>query len=224
MPKSANEQKLYAPVQQSLKRLFSKLGSNHLEITASKKFSPELREKCDDVSLHIMDQEAFYPDIMGFVTSLNAYPPVQLIVCDIKDTELKLKDIAQVREYGAVFSAQHAILISSKPIPERIKRWYPDKRPTLGTFYQSENVRIAQWGFIPYGNLLSKYHAELNKELGIVTHRDDYPAQAILGWTWIPSPPFAPQCQTCQQATLWNKVLKQFQCASCKTPYDMASV
>ncbi len=195
LEKSGGEKPLYEPVRQSLSRLFEKLGETYLEITAKKGPGPRLKEKFDDVSLHIINYENFFPDVMGYVKESEYSAP--LIVCEIKEKELRLRDIMQARNYGVVFDAHFDALISPEPLPEEIKRWYLQKRTNLGIFYSYESVRIAQF---------------------------DKSASKILGSSWIPSPPFKPNCPTCNTNQVgWDTKLKKFWCGTCKAHYEMPS-
>lgn len=196
----SGEERLYEPVRQSIWNLFSKLGKTHIEIPGrTKKFSPELMRKFENVSLNIIDREEFYPDLMGFVQT-TGYPAYSLIVCEVKDEALKLRDIMQARNYGVIFGVQYDLLVSSEPLPEQIRRLYLDKRLFLGRFAEEwgKNVRIALF---------------------------DESEKKTIGSSWVPSPPFNLSCATCEsdRNSNWKVEEERFECGKCKNAYVMPS-
>lgn len=115
------EESYYPFMVQRFTELFESKGYEaHFEITATKKFSNKLKSKIPDYR-HII----FYflkdvaPDITGFV-SKNGF--IDFIVIEVKNEELKLDHIYQVRKYAELFDARFAFLVSTREIPEEIKR------------------------------------------------------------------------------------------------------
>ena len=62
-----SERDLYEPVRRELAEKFSVSGDVHLEVSADGRISEKVKEKLDDVSLHIINFERVKPDIIGFV-------------------------------------------------------------------------------------------------------------------------------------------------------------
>jgi len=124
-----SEKDLYEPVRRELVEKFSVSGKVHLEVSADGKISEDVKEKLDDVSLHIINFERVKPDIIGFLrietkTGRGAgYYQDEKIVAEVKNVQVGITDVIQTKVYAEVFDARHAFLISSEPIPEEIKRF-----------------------------------------------------------------------------------------------------
>ena len=59
------------------------------------------------------------PDITGFIEEDVL---TKFIVVEIKNEPIKLDHIYQVRKYAELFEARYGLLVSTKEIPEEIKR------------------------------------------------------------------------------------------------------
>lgn len=143
--KREGEEALYEPILRDLRSHFKMKGDCHLEITAKGRFSEQLKKRLDDLSLYITKVELFKPDIMGYVESEH-YELRGLVVVEVTSEKIKIKDILQARDYGSVFDAKFAFLISSEPLPEEIRRFY-DKRYSLAVYQLAyyERVKIARF-------------------------------------------------------------------------------
>jgi len=120
MPNRATrEESLYEPILKALKRVFSCLGECHLEITAKRIFSNELKKAFDDVALYMIKVEGFFPDITGFVKTKYS---TDIITVEVKPGKLMIKNIFQTKDYAQVFNAKYAILVSPKTISEERRR------------------------------------------------------------------------------------------------------
>jgi hypothetical protein len=123
------EKDLYEPVRRELTEKFSVSGKIYLEVSADGKISETVKEKLDDVSLHIINFERVKPDLIGFLrietrTGRSAgYYQDEKIVAEVKNEQVGIADIIQTKAYAEVFDARHAFLISSEPIPEEVKRF-----------------------------------------------------------------------------------------------------
>src|SRR3989338_11002811 len=115
------EKSYYQPVKDWLERqLQTRFSDFHLEITANKQFSNKLKELINDyrnIIFRFLNEAA--PDITGFVK--GEISP-EFIVVEIKNKEIKIDDIYQTRKYAELFDARYALLVSTKEIPEEIKR------------------------------------------------------------------------------------------------------
>ena len=115
------EKDFYETIKNEFGKLFeSKRQTAHLEITADKHFSNKLKRQISDYR-HIV----FYflkdvaPDIAGFIKGEYG---TDLIVIEVKDEIIKLDHIYQVRKYAELFDAKFVFLVSTKEIPEEIKK------------------------------------------------------------------------------------------------------
>ncbi len=94
--------------------------NGHLEITAKKRFSNDLKAKIPkgrDIIFPFLRQA--FPDLTGYVERENYS---EFVIIEIKAEELKLDDIYQTRKYADLFDARYVLLISTEGIPEEIKR------------------------------------------------------------------------------------------------------
>lgn len=92
----------------------------HLEITADKKFSNELKAHIEpnrDIIFRFLKEAA--PDITGFIK--RSYSS-DFIVVEVKKETIKLDDIYQAKKYQDLFNAKFTFLVSLQPISEEIKR------------------------------------------------------------------------------------------------------
>lgn len=153
------ERDLYKPICEDLKKLFlDKFGGIHLEITHDGKFSNDLKAEFDRDILFFFKQR-LYPDLTGFIVKDSSK---RFIVVEVKDRILKIQNIFQVKMYAEFFRARFCFLISSKPIPEELKRVLRE-RPHVGIGYVYELIFLAQ------------YHREKKR---------------ILSYSWFPKNPF----------------------------------
>ena len=160
------EEKLYEPIKNELERIFGRYMEKdkkqtyqrepppppekrnvYLEIT-HKKISDILKRILDDDALYIQKVEGFYPDIMGFVRK-EPSSPKELITVEVKSIPIKIKHIERAKTYQDVFNATYGLLVSSKGIPEEIRRFVLN-RPTI-----RGNLIIAEWcGFGMYPTVM----------------------------------------------------------------------
>ena len=115
------EEDYYSDIMQKFNELFKLRGCDtHFEITANKKFSNKLQSKIPDYR-HII----FYflkdvaPDITGLVLRGNF---ADFVIIEVKNEEIKLDHVYQLRKYAELFEAKFAFLVSTEEIPEAMKR------------------------------------------------------------------------------------------------------
>lgn len=137
------EKDYYEPIKTKLEELMSTKFSNfHLEITADKKFTNKLKAEISphghrDIIFHFLREAA--PDITGFIKGDYSS---DFIVIEIKNEELKIDDIYQTRKYAELFNAKYALLISTKEIPEEIKRLSKVVYSLLSGGYGYEKITV----------------------------------------------------------------------------------
>jgi len=150
------EEKLYEPIKNELENIFGRYVKKdkkqtyqrepppspekrdvYLEIT-HKKISDILKRELDDDALYIQKVEGFFPDIMGFVRK-EPSSPKELITVEVKSIPIKIKHIERAKTYQYVFNATYGLIVSSKGIPEEIRR-FVSSRPTI-----RGNLIIAEW-------------------------------------------------------------------------------
>lgn len=136
------ERDYYEPIKTKLEELLGgKFGNFHLEITADKKFTNKLKAEIRperDIIFHFLKEAA--PDITGFIK--REYSS-DFIVIEIKNEEIKIDNIYQARKYAELFNANYAVLISTKEIPEEIKRLSKVVYSLLSGGYGYEKMTLA---------------------------------------------------------------------------------
>ncbi len=115
------EQDYYPLIKEKFTQLFESKGYKvYLEITAEKKFSNKLKTKIPD-SKHIIFSflRDVAPDITGYIEK-DILP--DFVIIEVKNEEIKLDHIYQTKKYGELFEAKFTFLVSTKEIPEEVKR------------------------------------------------------------------------------------------------------
>lgn len=115
----------------------------YVEITASRKFSNKLKAQINphghkDIIFHFLREAA--PDVTGFIKRENSS---DVIIVEVKDNEMKVDDIYQTRKYAELFSAKYALLVSTREIPEEIKRLSKVVYQLLSGGYGHEKMVLA---------------------------------------------------------------------------------
>lgn len=115
------EESYYPLVKQKFVELFEAKGCEiYLEITANKTFSNKIKGKIPDHRQIIFSfLRNVAPDITGFIEKGSL---TDFVVFEIKNEQIKLDHIYQTRKYAELFNAKFAFLVSTKEIPEEIKR------------------------------------------------------------------------------------------------------
>jgi len=119
MRKQAVEANVYQPIKDRLEELFAAKKKPYLEITATKGLSETLKH---NIPQHREIVFAFLkkrPDLFGFVERQYSR---DLITVEVKERIQKLDDIYQAKLYKEVFEARYGFLITTEPIPEKMKR------------------------------------------------------------------------------------------------------
>ena len=117
------ERDYYKTIKTKLEELLGTKFSNfHLEITADKKFSNRLKAEISpyghrDIIFRFLNEAS--PDITGFIKGEYSS---DFIVVEIKNEEIKIDHVYQTKKYAELFNTKYALLISTKEIPEEIKR------------------------------------------------------------------------------------------------------
>lgn len=125
------EKELYEPIKEYLEKAFRlKFGNCYLEVTANGSFSELIKRGVrNDIIFSFLGKKAS-PDLTGFIhTQGNQWFVVwsnsdiqDFITVEIKRERLTLQDVYQAKMYGDLFQAKYALLISTEPIPEEIRR------------------------------------------------------------------------------------------------------
>jgi len=124
---SESEKLLYGPVMRAIQGLFSKLGECELEITAQG-IPERVKAWLGETPLLILKKGLGYPDLIGlFKPDLSKKPPFGfpkgLIVVEVKNRRLGLRDVAQAKSYAEAFGAYYAFLISTHDMSEEMRRF-----------------------------------------------------------------------------------------------------
>ena len=110
----------YEPIKRKLEQLIaSKDKRFYLELTAEKGLSEKLKEAIPEHREIVFAFLKKRPDLFGFVEGQYSK---ELVTVEIKDKIKKLDDIYQAKLYKEVLGARYGFLITTKPIPEEIKR------------------------------------------------------------------------------------------------------
>ncbi len=154
-PKVSDEAKYYPIVKDWLQGLLKQRYSFcHLEITHKGQFSGEIKKHIlpgREIIFHFLKQAA--PDLTGFVTRERGSG---WIVVEVKDTAIRFKDVSQIRGYAELFGAGLSLLLSTKEIPEEIRRLHGiapyifstltgHGAITLGWLREQDGGLTAQW-------------------------------------------------------------------------------
>jgi hypothetical protein len=156
------EERLYEPIRDFLRNIFAQYiekprkpqyqnalsyereETPYLEIVGDRRrFSENLKREFDDTTLHMINSEGIFPDIVGYVRKKTSNPK-EIIVVEIKDEPIKLRHIEQARFYQEIFNASFGLLISSKGIPEEKVRFVTNRDIIRG------KVIIAHYHENPY--------------------------------------------------------------------------
>jgi hypothetical protein len=161
-----NEQALYEPIARYLEKGLSLYGRCEMYITKST-IPRAVKARLDKDSLFYVRGEKLNPDIMGFYEPKPsgrqwAHITPGLIIVEVKEGPVKIKDIYQVKMYSEVFGSFNTFLISGSPIPVELERFlieHPHIRTThagnkqlfLASFSQQaideEIVTETKWSF-----------------------------------------------------------------------------
>ncbi len=142
------EEKLYLPIKNELEYIFERYVQKnekqtyqsrplpspesrdvYFEITAKRHISDILKRQFDDYTLYIMRVEGFYPDIMGFVCK-DRSSSKELVTVEVKSIPITIKHIERAKTYQYVFDATYGLVVSSKGIPEELRR-FVSNRPRI---------------------------------------------------------------------------------------------
>ena len=138
------EEEYYIPIKTKIEELLSnKVNNFHLEITANKKFTNELKAEIGqgrDIIFQFLKEAP--TDITGLIKGEHS---LDFIVIEFKREKMKLDDIYQTRKYRDLFSAKFAFLISLEPIPEEIKRLHKVTYELLSMPHYSHVFTLAQF-------------------------------------------------------------------------------
>jgi len=116
---SRRESRLYEIVMNKMHNLFRSKGIPvSFEITASGTLSDEMKRGLSDIQLFFIERLKRRPDVIGYNKDLG------YIVIEVKDKEIDFDSIYQLKEYSDLFMTRFAFLVSSKPIPEKIRRYF----------------------------------------------------------------------------------------------------
>lgn len=156
------EERLYEPIRDFLRNIFAQYiekprkpqyqnalsyereENPYLEIVGDRRrFSENLKREFDDTTLHMINSEGIFPDIVGYVRKKTSNPK-EIIVVEIKDEPIKLRHIEQARFYQEIFNASFGLLISSKGFPEEKVRFVTNRDIIRG------KVIIAHYHENPY--------------------------------------------------------------------------
>lgn len=114
------EKNYYEVIKKELEKLFKdKEKGVYLEITADK-FSNKIKKQIPDgrdIIFSFLGKKGARPDITGFIKRKKDF-----VVVEIKDKEINLDHICQLKKYAILFGAKFAFLISIKEIPQEIKK------------------------------------------------------------------------------------------------------
>lgn len=153
------EKDYYEAIRKEFEKLLSAKGTVHLEITANKFYSNKIKAEIpDDRNLIFNFLKEAPPDISGFVKSgiAGINFSTDFVVIEVKDEILKLDHVYQTRKYAELFHAKLAFLVSTKELPEELKRLSKVVTPLL--HLPNTNLVLAQ--FDPLTGKVVAWHKE----------------------------------------------------------------
>jgi hypothetical protein len=141
MSRQKLEEKLYAPIVETLKKIYdywyldrsqvysgkpndknrlqyspsTEITNPHLEITAHGEFSEDLKlHNFDYYMFKQLSAEELHPDVMGYVrkNTQKKSSPIEVITVEVKAGDLKLRDLMQAKLYETFFNSTHTFLLS----------------------------------------------------------------------------------------------------------------
>jgi hypothetical protein len=137
------EENLYDPIRTYLLEKFNqKFKDTILEDTHSGGFSQKIKKEIPEhreIIFSFLTKEK--PDLIGYVKETYS---VKYITVEIKNTQINLNDVYQAKKYADLFEAKYGFLISSKAIPDEIKRLHK-KTSILRTTVDYERLILAEW-------------------------------------------------------------------------------
>jgi len=159
---SDGEKSLYGSVRRAIQGLFSKLGECELEITAQG-IPERVKALLGETPLLILKKGLGYPDLIGlFKPDLSKKPPFGfpkgLIVVEVKNRRLGLRDVAQAKSYAEAFGAYYAFLISTQEMSEEMRRFLSHKSQFLLYLSPPNAIRTLYIGkFNPEREILEEW-------------------------------------------------------------------
>lgn len=138
------EKDYYEPVKDIFEKLFKERGEVYLEITADKPLSNKLKAEVNDhrgIVFYFLKEAR--PDICGYFKKDGSSK--QFIILEIKNTVLKLDDIHQTRKYAELLEGRYVFLISTKEIPEEIKKLHGVSYSLLSLSYSYDKIILCQF-------------------------------------------------------------------------------
>jgi hypothetical protein len=118
----SNEEELYQSVVEALKSYF--VGKKGVDATfwiTSRGIPEEVRKLLKSEILFLVDKE-FRPDIMGVLRlPTQQITQQQLVTVEVKN-RVDLRAWFQAKNYGDLYDAKIALLVSPAPMPEKIRR------------------------------------------------------------------------------------------------------
>lgn len=122
----SSEKQLYLLSIEAVKHYFKQKGIEAIFWITSEKMPEEVSRYLKDEVLFLVGKREFRPDIMGVIKSsplgLGIVLVEKLITIEVKNKEISLQDWFQAKNYGDLYEAPISLLISTKPMPEKLKR------------------------------------------------------------------------------------------------------
>ncbi len=139
------EKELYEPAKKAIIKWFNneysainkskRVGMIKAWISANK-IPREFKRNVSDDTLLIFSKEKDRPDIVGTVYINNT---CDIFTAEVKNREIKVKDIYQLKRYAELLKAKHAFLISPEPLPEEIRRVIK-RNPSITSYSAGHHV------------------------------------------------------------------------------------
>ncbi len=112
------ESELYKPVRDRLEQLFAGAGVPvYLEVAAVTGASETIMQAIPFGREIVFSYVSRRPDILGYTIDSKRF-----IIVEVKEGSPGLDEIYQAKQYKEVFGARYRFLVTSGPIPEKIKR------------------------------------------------------------------------------------------------------
>ena len=138
------EKDYYELIKNAFEKLFKIKGDIYLEITADKQLSNKLKTEVSNhrgIVFYFLREAR--PDICGYFKREDHL--VQFIIIEVKNTVLKLDDIHQTRKYAELLEGRFVFLVSTKEIPEEIKKLHQVSYSLLSLPYSYDKIILCQF-------------------------------------------------------------------------------
>ena len=131
-----NEKLYYETIKELLIKRFRHVGECHLWDT-SELLEDKVQRLVRDEAIWFLDSRRRRPDIMGYFKDQK-----RLVLAEVKDDRLKLKEVYQMKQYVDIFWPEFAFLITTKDFNETYHRFLCKRPEILGYMGGQKQIHV----------------------------------------------------------------------------------